>query len=282
MHHIGGLSVLLRSLQAGGAAVLSPFGTDTASVIARAKPTIASLVPTMVHRLLERDPDSLATIPIVLTGGARVNRQLITRAATRGVMLLPTYGMTETASQIATAVPGSVPLAGDIVVPPLEGFSVSIRTDEGLAAPGETGVIEVEGPAVFNGYLGAPARVGAYRTSDVGFMDGAGSLGVIGRIDDVVVTGGENVSLLRVAQAIEALPGVVDAVVVGAPDREWGTAICALIEVEAGAHIGAIMDELASSLPSFAMPKRTVAGVVPLLSNGKHDIAAVQSRFDPE
>jgi O-succinylbenzoic acid--CoA ligase len=279
LHHIGGLSVLLRSFEAGGTVILTPFGTDTASVIDRAAPTIASLVPTMVHRLLEDDPDSLAAIGIVLAGGARLSRQLVARAIASGVRLLPTYGMTETASQIATAVPGSPLATGDVVGPPLDGFSVSIRTPEGLAQRGEVGVIEVEGPAVFNGYLGSTPRAGAYRTSDLGFVDDAGSLGVIGRIDDVVMTGGENVSLSRVASAIEVLPGVRDVVVVGVPDPEWGTTICALIDVEPGSHLGAVLDGLSPSLPKFAMPKRVVSGGVPLLGNGKHDISAVQRHF---
>jgi O-succinylbenzoic acid--CoA ligase len=278
-HHIGGISVLLRSLEAGGAVVLSPFGAQTADVIDRAAPTVASLVPTMAYRLLESAPDSLAAVGIVLTGGARLTRQLVSMSVARGVSLIPTYGMTEAASQIATAIPGSSQMDGDVVGPLLDGFTVSIRTPEGLAAPGEVGAIEVEGPAVFGGYLGAPARSGAHRTSDLGFVDAAGSLGVIGRIDDVVITGGENVSLSRVALAIEALTGVRDVEVVGVPDGEWGTAICALIDIEQGTHLRAVTEELASVLPPYAMPKRVEAGVVPLLSNGKHDFTAVQHHF---
>lgn len=279
LHHIGGISVLLRSLEAGGAVVLSSFGADTASVIDRTAPTVASLVPTMAHRLLEDAPDSLAAIGIVLTGGARLTKQLLDKASARGVSLVPTYGMTETASQIATSIPGSPRLEGDIVGPLLDGFAVSIRTPDGFAAPGEIGVIEVEGPAVFSGYLGAPARSGAYQTADLGFMDTVGSLGVVGRIDDVVITGGENVSLARVALAIEVLPGVRAVVVVGIPDREWGTAICALIDVGPETHLKGVIDELASQLPHYAMPKRVEAGAIPLLSNGKHDVAAVYGHF---
>jgi O-succinylbenzoic acid--CoA ligase len=279
-HHIGGISVLLRSLEAGGAVVLSPFGVEAASTIDHAAPTIASLVPTMVYRLLEHAPDSLAAVGIVLTGGARLTQQLARMAARRGVGLVPTYGMTEAASQIATAMPGSQPTGGDRVGPLLEGFSASIRTRDGFAGPGEVGVIEVEGPAVFSGYLDAPARVGAHTTADLGFIDSDGALGVIGRIDDVVVTGGENVSLSRVALAIEDLIGVRDVVVVGVPDREWGTAICALVDLEPGTRWGDVMDELATQLVRYAMPKRVEVGVIPLLSNGKHDRAAVQGRFD--
>ncbi|MEN8237838.1 MAG: AMP-binding protein, partial [Actinomycetota bacterium] len=121
LHHIGGISVLLRSLEAGGAAVLTPFGPETASVMDRAGTTIASLVPTMAYRLLEHAPDSLAAVGIVLTGGARLTPQLRQMAAAHGVDLVQTYGMTEAASQIATAIPGSPPSGGDVVGPLLEG-----------------------------------------------------------------------------------------------------------------------------------------------------------------
>lgn len=281
-HHIGGISVLLRSLEAGGATVLSPFGSATARIIERAVPSIASLVPTMVYRLLERAPDSLASIGIVLTGGAHLSQKIAHKATASGVTLVPTYGMSETASQVATAVPGSLSSGGDLVGPLLDGFSVVIRTDGGIAGQGEVGVIEVDGPAVFGGYLGAEARVGPYRTADLGFMSAEGSLGVIGRIDDVVVTGGENVRLSRVALAIEGLVGVRDVSVVGVPDREWGTAICALIELEPGTHVGRILDEVATQLDRHCMPKRVETGVVPLLSNGKHDVVAVQRTFAVE
>ena len=278
-HHIGGMSVLLRSIEAGGAAILSPFGAETVSAIERFAPTIASLVPTMVYRLVEQAPDTLASVGTVLTGGARLTQWLARVAAERGVSLVPTYGMTETASQVATAIPGASPSREGLVGPVLDGFTVSIRTPDGLAGPGEVGVIEVDGPAVFGGYLAAPPRVGAYATSDLGFLDAEGSLGVIGRIDDVVITGGENVSVSEVAQAIEALPGVRDVVVVGVPDQEWGTAICAVVELEEGAHRDSVAEELSAHLAHHALPKRMEVGVVPLLSNGKHDLAAVERHF---
>ena len=278
-HHIGGMSVLLRSLQGGGAVVLSPFGAETVSMIDRAEPTVASLVPTMVYRLLEQAPDALASVGTVLIGGARLTGQLLKMASSRGVSLVPTYGMTETASQIATAVPGSASPTADVVGPLLDGFSVTIRGADGPVTPGDVGVIAVEGPAVFGGYLDAHPRVGAYPTSDLGFLDREGSLGVIGRIDDVVITGGENVSLSGVAHAIEGLAGVRDVVVVGVPDQEWGTAICAVVELEESADRVDVAGELSTHLAHHAVPKRIEVGVVPLLSNGKHDLAAVERHF---
>jgi acyl-CoA synthetase (AMP-forming)/AMP-acid ligase II len=103
---------------------------------------------------------------------------------------------------------------------------------------------------------------------------------VIGRIDDVVMTGGENVSLSRVARTIEDLAGVREVAVVGVADREWGTAICALIEPEPEARPSDVMEEIADALDHHAVPKRMEVGVVPLLGNGKHDLVAVRRHFD--
>jgi O-succinylbenzoic acid--CoA ligase len=271
--------VLLRSLEAGGSVVLSRFGRDTVSDLERFTPTVASIVPTMAYRLLESAPDSLAAVGIVLTGGARLTHRLFATASARGVSLVPTYGMTEAGSQIATAVPGSPPPDGDLVGPPLEGFTVSIHTDAGPAGIGDVGVIEVEGPAVFDGYLGEEPRTGAHRTSDLGYIDAAGSVGVIGRVDDVVITGGENVSLSSVAAAIDDVDGVRDVVVVAIPDHEWGAVICALVDIEPDMTIASIRDQLVTHFAHHGVPKRMEAGSVPLLPNGKHDVVAVQRRF---
>jgi len=109
LDHVGGLSVLWRSLEAGGSAIVAPFGRSLVGVIEASKPTIASLVPTMVHRLLNWSPDALASVGRVLVGGAGTSDGLASRARDLGVILVPTYGMTEASSQVATAITGSQP-----------------------------------------------------------------------------------------------------------------------------------------------------------------------------
>lgn len=280
--HVGGLSVIWRSLASGGAVVVAPFDDAIADIVERTRPTVASLVPTMVHRLLDRSPESLAAINLILVGGTHLPRALIARAHERDIGLVPTYGMTETASQIATAAPGAVAGAGDVVGPPLDGFSVTIRGDAGPLGPGQVGVIEVEGPAVFHGYLGEPARSGPFRTSDLGFMTEDGRLGVVGRVDDVVVSGGENVSLAAVRDAIAGIEGVSDVVAVGVTDPEWGTIVCALVEVSGPLAADDLRESATYLLPECARPKRWIIGTVPLLENGKHDTAAIRRIFADE
>ena len=141
-------------------------------------------------------------------------------------------------------------------------------------------MIEVDGPAVFRGYLGGAERRGPFRTADRGFLNEDGQLGVVGRIDDVVVTGGENVSLTFVGGEIEDIAGVVDVAVVGIADPEWGEAICAVVNIDDGAIEGDVLEAMSAGLPTHAVPKHIEFDIIPLLPNGKHDIRAVQTFFD--
>lgn len=271
--HIGGLSVLFRSFEAGGAAVVGPFGDSTPALIERMRPSVASFVPTMVHRLIESDAGAIASIGLVLVGGASLSTPLFERARSVGVNLVPTYGMTETSSQVATRSPGE-PGAWEPggVGQPLDGFAVSVASPAG----GGPGRIIVDGPAVFSGYLGEDARAGPFITNDIGVMAPDGSLTVLGRADDVVITGGENVSLSTVRDALNSMTGV-DVVVVGVEDDEWGMAVCALV---AAPNLSEVREGAVDVLAAHEVPKRW-AGTdrIPLLPNGKVDIEAVRSHF---
>ncbi|MGI9529962.1 MAG: class I adenylate-forming enzyme family protein [Acidimicrobiia bacterium] len=272
--HIGGLSVLFRSFEAGGAAVVGPFGDSTPALIERMRPTVASLVPTMVHRLVETDPAAIASIGVVLVGGASLSESLSVRARSVGVNLVPTYGMTETSSQVATRSPDEAggPEPGS-VGRPLDGFTVSIGSPPG----GGPGRIIVDGPAVFSGYMGEDARTGPFTTNDIGVVAPDGSLTVLGRADDVVISGGENVSLSSVREALNSVAEVDDAVVVGVDDDEWGVAVCALV---VSPSLGAAQERAVDVLAAHEVPKRWAStDRIPLLPNGKVDVEAVRSHF---
>lgn len=270
LDHVGGISVLFRTFEAGGAAVVARFDDALPDLIERTRPSVASFVPTMLHRLLERDQDLVAGIGTVLVGGGRLPQTLAERAERASVRVVATYGSTETASQVSTMVPGEPVRHAGYVGTPLDGFTVTV--DE----PDDTGVgtLLVDGPAVFAGYDGA--RSGPHRTSDLGRLDPDGSLTVVGRSDDVVVTGGVNVSLVAVAEAVARSPGIRDVAVVGLADEEWGVRIGALVESDAS------VDEVSESIDAVVHgPSRPrvlhVVEAIPLLPNGKHDLAAVRT-----
>jgi O-succinylbenzoic acid--CoA ligase len=271
--HIGGLSVLLRSFEAGGTVVVGPFDQDLVALIRRMRPTVASLVPTMVHRLLTWDPEALASIGLVLVGGGRLPPSVAMRALDAGVPLVATYGSTETASQVATMRPGEPWRHPGFVGAPLEGFTVTI---EGADVSG-AGTVTIDGPAVFSGYAGEPAREGPFRSSDIGRLADDGTLTLLGRVDDVVVTGGLNVSLTEVEDAIASIDGVDDVAVVGCDDDEWGTVVCAM--VSADMPLGRVRDAAGRSLLPHQVPRRWVASAIPLLPNGKPDKAGIEMAF---
>lgn len=272
--HIGGLSVLLRSFEAGGAAVVGVFGAATPSLIERAQPSVASVVPTMAHRLLASDPDAIASIGTVLIGGAALSGSLAENARSAGAHLVPTYGMTEASSQVATPSPLDREQRVGSVGRPLDGFTITI------ASPGEDGAgrILVDGPAVFGGYLGEEPRTGPFATNDIGAIEPDGSLTVLGRSDEIVITGGENVSLQVVHDALSWLAGVDGVAVVEIDDVEWGTAVCALVVTP---DLDAARESASAVLARHEVPKRWMtADRIPLLPNGKVDLGAVRAHFE--
>jgi len=272
LNHVGGLSVLWRSFEAGGSVAITPFDDDLARFITTWHPTIASMVPTMVRRVLAADPACLAALRFILVGGAAVDPALLDEARRHGVTLLASYGMTETTSQIATVRPDG---GGGAV--PLDGFTVTILDPGTTSSPTPPhGLIAVEGPPVSPGYLGEPDRVGPLVTNDLGWLDDAGTLHVIGRVDDIVISGGENIPLETVSEAIRSIPGVDDAVAVGVPDPDWGTKVVAVVATRL--HSGDLIDATSALLAAPRRPKHwVVVGRLPLLPNGKHDIAAIKA-----
>ena len=162
--------------------VLEPFDAErTAATIEREAITIVSLVPTMLARLLDADAP-VDRLRCAVIGGAPAAQSLIERALAAGAPVAPTYGLTETASQVATMPPGEVRERPGSAGPPI--LSTEVRIDD-------EGRICVRGPTVAPGVAGED---GWLVTGDLGRMDEDGYLYVLGRADDVIVTGGKNVS----------------------------------------------------------------------------------------
>jgi O-succinylbenzoic acid--CoA ligase len=268
------LSILWRSLTAGGSIELHRrFDTDAAIAALRGgRVTMASLVPTMLYRILERDPGPYEGLAVVLLGGAPARVELVERALAAGLPVLQTYGMTETGSQVATVERGSALQSLGTVGRPLSGFDVSI----------EDGEILVDGPAVSPGYVGESPRVGAHRTGDLGFFDANGRLVVTGRKHEVIITGGENVFPDTVEAAIESIAAVGRAAVFGVADDEWGQIVAAVVEASAE-DLPRIASDVQPLVATHEVPRRWIAvDVLPLLPNGKPDRAAVRALGERE
>jgi O-succinylbenzoic acid--CoA ligase len=205
--HVGGLAIPIRSAVYGTTAVLHD-GFDAGRVRAELESggaTLVSLVATMLRRLIDAGLREWPALRAALVGGGPIPADLVEWASSTGFPLVPTYGMTETASQVVT---GHRPLLG-----------VELRI-------GDDGEILVRGPMVSPGAAGPD---GWLHTGDRGRLDGEGLLHVEGRLDDVIVTGGENVAATEVEEALRSHPAVADAAVVGRPDPEWGEAVTAYV-----------------------------------------------------
>ena len=256
IHHVGGLSIVVRQMYTGGAIeMLTGFDEKSLAAALRGEVTMVSVVPTMLSRIIEHGPFS--GLRAVLVGGGPIPDGLLERAASAGLPVLPTYGMTETFGQAATLKPGS-PL--DRKAHPLPGVEIRLEGD---------GRIALKGDQVSPGYAGEPDRADPwFITNDLGSLDEDGAVRVMGRADTVIVTGGENVSPERVESVLRENPSIDELVVVGVPDREWGETIVCVYQGRA-----ADLEEWARArLPGFMVPKRWVlVDSLPTTSLGKPD-----------
>lgn len=291
MHHVGGLAPLVRSALYGTTAVVqSGFDVDrTAEIIAGQRISGVSLVPTMLTRLLDAGWTPPESLRFVLLGGAPADRELIERCEAADVPVHPTYGATETASQVATARPEEAFERPGTVGRPLEGIDVEVRDGTGGTAPPETvGELVVSGPVVSPGYYDAPEAsadrfVGdSFATRDRGYRDDAGRLWVVGRVDDAVLTGGVTVQPEPVEAALRTHPAVEDATVVGLEDDEWGQIVAALVTTESEAPVdgAALQAHCRAQLEAPAVPKHLeVVDELPRTASGTVDRAAVRERL---
>ncbi|MCS6901258.1 MAG: AMP-binding protein [Myxococcales bacterium] len=272
--HIGGLSILLRCLLGRGAVVLAPRfrSGEVLALIEQHRPTLLSVVPTMLHRLLEEDQRGLlASLRAVLVGGAAAPPALLERCARQGVLTLTTYGLTEACSQVTTQRPRARGTTEPGVGFPLPGVKLRLVDEDGQeVAPGEVGYLQVRGPMVMDGYLGEPPLRGWLDTGDLGSLDSQGRLHVHARRTDLIITGGENVYPAEIEGWLTVQPGVAEAMVFGVPDPVWGQIVAAAVVPGPGFQLERLRGAAAEGLAVHKRPKRwAVVEALPLGSTGK-------------
>ena len=273
VHHIAGAQVLVRGLLAGQRPCVldcrEGFRVDRFAALATAlcdeaggRRCYTSLVPTQLHRVLAEGPgrglDALRRFDAVLVGGAATSPALLAEAAGAGVAVVTSYGMSETAGG---CVYDGVALEG-----------VRVRLDP------VDGRISLAGPMLATGYLGDPTRTAGsfggdwFHTCDVGRWDGDGRLGVLGRVDDVIISGGAKVHPAAVERVLTALPGVDAACVVGLADPEWGQLVAAAVVCADPVGLVALRRAVRAELGAASVPRliRTLTEL-PLHGIGKPD-----------
>jgi O-succinylbenzoic acid--CoA ligase len=269
LHHVAGLSIVLRSAYAGGMVrMLDDFEPAKVAAQLHGGVTMASLVPTMLVRVLEVESGGYDGVRSVLLGGGPIPDGLLERGVAAGLPLLPTYGLTETAGQVATLRPGDPPANK---AHPLPGVELRIEPD---------GHIAIRGPMVSPGYVGeADREANAWLiTEDVGSIDEDGALRVLGRADEVIVSGGENIDPGRVEAEIASMPGITRVLVLGVPSEEWGMeAVCLYVgDIEESR----VESRLREALPGFMIPRRWLrVSELPMTPMGKPDRAAASRLF---
>ena len=256
--HVGGLQVLVRSVLAGTTPSLLDGPTTPESFTAAAERLTGerryvSLVPTQLRRLL--DVPALASFDAVLLGGAAASADLLKSAHDRGIRVVTTYGMSETSGG---CVYDGVPLDG-----------VEVQAGD---------PIRIRGPVLARAYRHGPLRDahGWFSTGDVGeWQDGR--LVVLGRVDDVVVTGGAKVAPGVVEARLRTHPAVVEVAVVGVPDVEWGQRVVAVVVLRSPLDLDAAREHVSGPLPRAAAPRELrVVDALPLLPSGKLDRRALR------
>jgi o-succinylbenzoate---CoA ligase len=260
LSHIAGLGIVMRSVIYGTAAVVHDgFDVDrVAAALERDGITQVSLVATMLTRLLEAGVD-LSGPRAILVGGGPVPEEPLEEALAKGATVVQTYGLTETCSQVTTLAPADARRKLGSAGRPL--LTTHLRIQEGE--------ILVQGPTVAPGSADPD---GWLHTGDLGHIDEEGFLYVDDRIDDMIVSGGENVVPSEVEEVLLRHPEVSEAAVIGREDPEWQQAVTAVVVLESGSQ--ATPDELrrhcAESLAGFKVPKRVeLASALPRTPSGK-------------
>ncbi|MER7298220.1 AMP-binding protein [Nocardioides sp. NPDC127514] len=262
--YVAGANVIARSLLAGFEPVIAAAHESFAEAAAAMAdgPRFVSMVPTQLHRIIESGGDDLAALAgfhTLLLGGGPIDPSLRARAENAGVDVVATYGSAETCG-------GCVYDAM-----PLDGVGIAIGTD---------GRVRISGPMLFDGYQGDPEQTanslvdGWFLTSDAGTLDEDGRLRILGRLDDMVISGGVKVPAALVARRLREHPDVEAAEALGTPDDEWGQRLVAFVVGDIDA--GTVREWVAAEHPRSWAPRQVVAlDAIPLLGNGKPDRQAL-------
>ena len=284
LYHVSGLMQFMRSFTTGGKLVIQSFKaleTGEKSDIAPAEFFI-SLVPTQLQRLLQKPIITtwLSQFQAVLLGGAPAWPELLEKARDYSIPIALTYGMTETASQIATLKPEAFLNGHNSCGQVLPHAKVTINTSSSeILGTHKIGNIKIQADSLALGYYPATfANQQYFQVDDLGFLDEQGYLNVIGRSSNKIITGGENVFPTEVEAAIRSTNLVTDVCVIGLPDSQWGQVVTAIyVPWYPEVSTEAIKTALGDKLSKFKCPKHWLSvASLPRNSQGKVNYAQLQ------
>ncbi|MGG6237346.1 AMP-binding protein [Nodosilinea sp. AN01ver1] len=285
LFHVSGLMQVLRVLASGGSLVLQPYRDLKAGVrLPLPGGGFLSLVPTQLQDLLGLGDEFilwLRSFRAVLLGGAPAGRSLLDGAQTAQIPVALTYGMTETAAQVATLLPEEFLAGHRSSGRSLPHASITILSDQGQPqSPEQPGQVVIRASSLAQGYLGGgsemvvgsahPTGVKPFATDDIGYFDNLGYLHIVGRSSTKIITGGENIFPEDVEAALLTVDGVRDVCVVGLPCDRWGQQLCALVVMASPARLQDLPELLNPLVAAYKRPKRWIlVGTLPRTPQGK-------------
>src|SRR6266487_2615196 len=284
--HIGGLSILMRSVIYGISIILQEKFDPTAvnKVINEERVTIISVVATMLQRMLadldqgQRDTRYPTMLRCVLLGGGPAPRSLLEDCAARNIPVVPTYGLTESCSQAVTLSPTDALRKLGSAGRPLLPIQLRIINDDRPAPAGEAGVICLKGPTITPGYADRPQatqeafRDGWLSTGDIGYLDADGYLYVLDRRNDLIISGGENIYPAEIEGVLLGHPDVEEAGACGQEDPQWGQIPIAFVRLRPGsaATTSLLLDYTQQRLARYKLPRAIyIVDALPRNSSGK-------------
>jgi len=269
-YHVGGMAILFRTALAGcSTCIVASFDPLTINgLIDEGKISHISLVPTMLESLIQarKSRPFPGSLKAILLGGAPAPEALLRSIESLRLPVLTTYGMTETASQITALSTGDPPEKIRSAGRPLRHAEVRIVDSRGRPVEaGKDGEIAVRGEIVFRDYIGESREKtfdpnGWFRTGDLGLLDRDGYLHVKGRLDDLIISGGENIYPGEIERVAEGFPGVIECAAMGVESEEWGQRPVLFVQVREEDFEGESMfrEFLKARLSRIAIPDRII------------------------
>lgn len=295
-HTAGNVLGVVGALHAGAEHVVLPFAPAAIlRVLQERRVSMLSAAPTLLDLLVAEDPPDLPDLQVLFTGGMTVTPAFVDRVErVFGARLSITFGMTETCGAVLQTSPEDPdPVRRETVGAPLAGTEVRIAGPDGAAVvPGTAGELWVRGERITRGYLDDPVATaeaidpeGWLHTGDLAEMDDGGACRVVGRLKDMIKTGGENVSPVEVEEVLVDHPDVARAAVVGVPDPRWGELVVAFV-VPAGTRDPSpaeLTEHCRDRLSPFKVPRSwRVVDELPMTASAKVQRAELRRRAAAE
>ncbi|MCH9633090.1 MAG: 2-succinylbenzoate--CoA ligase [Chlamydiae bacterium] len=242
LFHVSGISLIFRSLLAKATLILP--SNDTSHDLLTQKITHLSCVNAQLQKLLD-NPKLLKPLKVILLGGSAPSLELVNKSKDLGLALHVTYGLTEMASQVATS--------------EQRGLELQILNCANVQIDFNSQIL-VRGPALFLGYLfdgkvlSSTNKDGWFETGDIGELN-TKYLSVIGRRDNLFISGGENIQPEEIEALLQEYPDITEAIVVAKPHPKFGHIPAAFIKAKENFNAGSLKKFLESKLPKYKIPK---------------------------